>query len=90
MGLGDPLFTGTHMDGSYPKGVTTQIVLKITGIAMRGCNCNWKVNVSRSRFRISTLVVDIAERCWWVTPINTVPWGGGRTRFNKCVTRVFA
>ena len=56
MGLGDPLFTGTHMDGSYPKGVTTQIVLKITGIAMRGCNCNWKVNVTRSKFRTLNLV----------------------------------
>ena len=33
------------MDGSYPKGVTTQIVLKITGIAMRGCNCKWKVSI---------------------------------------------
>ena len=77
------------MDGHYPKGVTTQTVLKITGIAMRGCNCNWKVNVTRSKFRTLNLVVVVAERFWWVTPINTVPrtvpWAGKRTRFHKCV-----
>ena len=55
------------MDGHYPKGVTTQTVLKITGIAMRGCNCNWKVNVTRSRFRTLNLVVVV------VTFITTDP-----------------